>query len=172
MLIQILQKELESLRVQYIQMTENWANGYFAICLERNEWTEEDWAIHLGIETRIANEGRGNEFVTFYKGFWNTKQSSTYFRQRQEALNIVRMGIDKYVEKERKRAENNFQASVEKLAARIEKKGLDQSKLVVETAHLDVNITTTLTDGEQTVKAWTIIASGPVQRPHYRYLVK
>jgi hypothetical protein len=35
-----------------------------------------------------------------------------------------------------------------------------------------VNIDMTLTDGEKTVKAFTIIAEGQIQRPHYRYLVK
>jgi hypothetical protein len=45
-------------------------------------------------------------------------------------------------------------------------------KLVVETSHIGVNINTTLTDGEKTVRAFTIIASGEIQRPHYRYLVK
>jgi len=35
-----------------------------------------------------------------------------------------------------------------------------------------VNIETTLTDGEKMVRAYTIIAEGQVQRPHYRYLIK
>jgi hypothetical protein len=30
----------------------------------------------------------------------------------------------------------------------------------------------TLSDGEKVVKAFTIIAEGTIQRPHYRYLVK
>ena len=64
------------------------------------------------------------------------------------------------------------ESSIEKLAYRIEKKELDQSKLKTKTSHIGVNIETVLTDGEKTVRAWTIIASGMIQRPHYRYLVK
>jgi len=46
------------------------------------------------------------------------------------------------------------------------------SKLKVQTSHIDVNIDTTLTDGEKTIKAFTILAEGAIQRPHYRYLIK
>ena len=67
---------------------------------------------------------------------------------------------------------NHYNDSILKLALRIEKKELNQDKLELTTSHVDVNISTTITDGDKTVKAWTIIASGPVQRPHYRYLVK
>jgi hypothetical protein len=35
-----------------------------------------------------------------------------------------------------------------------------------------VNINITLTDGDKTVRAYTIVAEGEIQKPHYRYLVK
>jgi len=58
------------------------------------------------------------------------------------------------------------------LAARIEKKGLNVEKIKTVTSHIGVNLETTLTDGTKTVRAWTIVASGEIQRPHYRYLIK
>ena len=82
------------------------------------------------------------------------------------------MGVENFMLAEEKKAELHYEGSIVKLANRIEKKGLIIEKLVVETSHIGVNINTTLTDGEKTVRAFTIIASGEIQRPHYRYLVK
>ena len=62
--------------------------------------------------------------------------------------------------------------SIEKLAKRIEKKGLNQENIRTITSHVGVNIETTLTDGNKTVRAFTIIAQGTIQKPHYRYLIK
>jgi hypothetical protein len=52
------------------------------------------------------------------------------------------------------------------------KKGLNEENLKVVTSHIGININTTISDGDKTVKAWTIIAEGEIQKPHYRYLVK
>ena len=71
-----------------------------------------------------------------------------------------------------KNALSHYENSILKLALRIEQKELNQDKLEMVTSHIDVNISTTITDGDKSVKAWTIIAEGPIQRPHYRYLVK
>jgi len=49
---------------------------------------------------------------------------------------------------------------------------LNVDNLQLSTSYLDPNISTKITDGKKTVNAWTIIASGPIQRPHYRYLIK
>lgn len=68
--------------------------------------------------------------------------------------------------------EAHYEQSIEKLAFRIAQKGLNQESLTVTTSHIGVNIETTLTDGIKTVRAFTIIASGEIQKPHYRYLVK
>ena len=72
----------------------------------------------------------------------------------------------------RSKAEQHYQASILKLADRIQKKGLVVDEIKVQTAHVGLNINTTLTDGQKTVRAFTIIAEGEIQRPHYRYLVK
>ena len=37
---------------------------------------------------------------------------------------------------------------------------------------IGVNIESIITDGTKTVRAWTIVAEGEIQRPHYRYLIK
>jgi hypothetical protein len=62
--------------------------------------------------------------------------------------------------------------SIEKLAHRIKSYGLDECKLKLETTYIDQNISTLLTDGNKTIKAFTILAWGQIQKPHYRYLIK
>ena len=69
-------------------------------------------------------------------------------------------------------AKKHYNQSIEKLALRIRKKELNESNLKCTTSHVDVNISTTISDGNKTVRAWTIIAEGPIIRPHYRYLIK
>jgi hypothetical protein len=66
----------------------------------------------------------------------------------------------------------HYEFSIEKLAERIIKKGLNQDNLKIVTSHIGVNIETTINDGNKTVRAFTIIAEGEIQKPHYRYLVK
>jgi hypothetical protein len=74
--------------------------------------------------------------------------------------------------KELKYAELHYEKSLHKLISRVESKGLNVDNIKIESNSIDVNINLILTDGEKTVKAWTIVAEGPIQRPHYRYLVK
>ena len=51
-------------------------------------------------------------------------------------------------------------------------KGLNLTKLKIINAHVGVNFETTFTDGEKTITARTVIASGEIQKPHYRYIIK
>jgi len=170
-LIEILKKETISLKEQYIEMTKEWSKNRFNVVVKRTDWNEEKWANFLGIDTRIVNEGTQSEFVSFHKGFFNTKVSRKFDSMRSESFTLKRIGIDGYVKKEMKRAENHYETSIIKLADRIKKKELNENKLEVKTSHIGVNIDTVLSDGVKQVKAFTIIASGEVQRPHYRYLI-
>jgi hypothetical protein len=171
-LVEELKKQTELLRVEYLEKTKAYAAKYFAVCKERAKWKDAQWCTFLGLVPEPANKGMASEFMTFPKGFWNSKASKHYDKLKYEAKRIAKMGFDNYDAQEVKRAENHYLASCEKLAERIERKGLDQSCLTIHTAKVGVNIETTLTDGVQTVRAWTIIAEGEIQRPHYRYLVK
>ena len=171
-LLKILKKETISLKNQYIEMTKEWAETRFNIIVKRTNWNEEKWAKFLDVETRIANEGTSISFVTFHKEFYNTKKSREYDSMRNESFMLKRIGVNEYIKKEIKRAENHYESSIIKLANRIEKKELNENKLKVKTSHIGVNIDTILSDGEKQIRAFTIIASGEIQRPHYRYLIK
>lgn len=126
----------------------------------------------MGLEPRVVNQGTNLEFMSFPTNFYNTKKSREYSRMKDEVRKLTLVGIEKYVESETKKAELHYESSIKKLTFRIEKKGLKIDNLKVLTSNIGVNINITLTDGEKTVKAFTIIAEGLIQRPHYRYLIK
>jgi hypothetical protein len=171
-LINILKKETETLKVQYITKTKEWARDQFDAIMVRSGWDNLQWCNFFGLTQEVYNEGRLSEYKSFPRGFYNSKQSREYSRLQDQVSKVKKMGIEGFVLAEEKKAELHYEGSIVKLANRIEKKGLNIDKLVVETSHIGVNINTTLTDGEKTVRAFTIIASGEIQRPHYRYLVK
>ena len=171
-LINILKKETETLKVQYIDKTKEWAKDQFDAIMVRSGWDNLQWCNFFGLTQDVYNEGRPSEFKSFPRGFYNSKQSREYNNFKDKASKVKQMGVEGFMLAEEKKAELHYEGSIVKLANRIEKKGLIVDKLVVETSHIGVNINTTLTDGEKTVRAFTIIASGEIQRPHYRYLVK
>ena len=65
-------------------------------------------------------------------------------------------------------AEQHYENSVLKLADRISAKGMNVEAIEIKSAYIGVNIEMTFTDGVKTLSAWTIVASGYVQKPHYQ----
>jgi hypothetical protein len=138
----------------------------------RSGWDNLQWCNFFGLTQEVYNEGRPSEFKSFPKGFYNSKQSREYSNLKDKLRKIIQIGVEEFMLGEEKKAILHYEGSIVKLANRIEKKDLNIDKLIVKTSHIGVNINTTLTDGEKTVNAFTIIASGEIQKPHYRYLVK
>ena len=171
-LISILTKETEQLRVQYLNETEIWAAHDHKTAKETVSWHEVDWCKFFGIEPTPVNVGKPTEFLSFPKGFYGTHHAKILRNMKAKAIRVARMKLNEYVAYRLDNAQQHYENSIIKLAGRIEKKNLNMGKLVVKTSCIGVNIETILTDGVQTVKAFTIIASGPVQAPHYRYLIK
>jgi len=137
-----------SLKSQYIAMTKEWAAGEYSRMLARAE------AYRQMIYPDTATERKA------------------YYREQRWYYAQSFPGVDKFVAKRAKEAEEHYTDSIKKLAYRIEQRNMNAEGLQIKTAHVGVNINTTFTDGVQTVRAFTIIAEGPIQRPHYRYLIK
>lgn len=175
-LIKQLQEQTESLRVQFIVMMGEYADGEFDRQSERADWNYKQWAEFLGVGYEYKGESSKGPWYEFTKvdgvSFYNHKKSVTFDNALTKATRIKNSGRSAFVNKAMANAEAHYQHSIEKLAFRIDQKNLNQEKIEMITSHMDVNIETIITDGEKTVKAWTIIASGPVQKPHYRYLIK
>lgn len=90
------------------------------------------------------------------------------------SLIIVREGIKKYKDKKVYIAEVHYYGSIRRLVDRLNSKGIIQaSDFKIETARVGINIETLIRhkDGK-TTRAWTIVASGEIIAPHFRYLVK
>jgi len=171
-LIEILRNETQLLRTNYLESTKKWAENSYNYAVTRSKWSEQTWCEYFGLTPEVRNPGTSIEFYSFPKGFHNTANSKTYRKMINEISSLIRMGFDKFLEKEIKKAENHYENSLQKLTNRIQLKGLDVEKMKITSGNVGVNIDITLTDGNKTVKAYTIIAEGSIQRPHYRYLVK
>lgn len=162
-LVETLRQETESFRTEYLDRVKAWAIAEFS-------------RIDLLSQKRYTYE----QFATpgFVKGpnSWSDYAQGKNYRKavdaRDAALRTVEKGSQAFIDKALTQAADHYFDSLVKLAARIDEKGLNPATLTVKTAHVNVNLDIVLTDGEQTVRAFTIIASGPVQRPHYRYLIK
>lgn len=171
-LTEILKNETESLRVQYISKTREWATNYYEVLLKRKSWKESDWCDYFGIQPMVCNPGSRMEFLGFPKGFYNTRDSRDFSNMRNEIFTITNQPIEFYCKKQEEKAQLHYEQSILKLTDRITKKDLNIDNLTAKTSHIGVNIEIVLTDGVKTVKAFTIVAEGIIQRPHYRYLIK
>lgn len=161
--------ETTILKAQYLQKVKEWAiKDRLFIIKQLKEYyapTPEHLSdVGYGMGNNISPEAREYRRRQNYlmeqkrKGDWDRIARST------EEAHVTRQVTD---------AEIHYVASIAKLAARILKKGLNTENITVKTAEIGVNIETVITDGAgKTVRAWTIVASGDVQRPHYRYLIK
>lgn len=179
-LIGILRRETESLRVQYLAFMKEWADKEFARMIEEIEPFQvchhAKEAIYVAVPyNHFDSKYPAKEWEIArrqYSSGESQKARRSLLNRLEKFARLVHAGKDAFIVKMEKLAEDHYEDSILKLAARIQAKELNESALQVKTAHIAQNIETVLTDGVQTVKAFTIIASGEVQKPHYRYLIK
>lgn len=173
-LVELLKTETQTLKTQYLEKTKEWAILNFEKHNERKNWREIEWCKFLGLTPEVKNPNcpENIQYLGFPKNFYNTSKARELSKYQKDMRNVIWDGLEKYISKEMKHAELHYESSIKKLANRIEKKGLNQDNISIVTSHIGININTTLTDGIKTVRAYTIIAEGDIQKPHYRYLVK
>jgi len=166
-IIDLLKVELEPLRLIYHEKTQQWATTEFANLTKIANATDEELLKRFGQKVEKRNYRTGQQEIVV---------AIPYSKKEQiwAIKNKVKLGLNYHLEKARELAEDHYQGSIIKLASRIKSKALniDELKAKTEFSKVDANISTILTDGEKSVRAWTIVASGAVQRPHYRYLIK
>lgn len=156
-LVSILTEETQSLKEQYIQFTEEWATKEFD---RLKKWLSDYNEFTSKINFALADRSFRRELI---------KKQSILARIPNS---VYKNDIESFVADQVENAKKHYTNSVLKLAARVEKKGLNEEKIKATTSHIGVNIDTTLTDGEKSVRAFTILAAGEINRPHYRYLIK
>lgn len=148
------------LKLAFIEKTKKYAKNTFDRAMHRKDWTYEQWLENFSKVEKIG----GREF---------TKLSKIGVALREELRYFLQNGYDAFEATEVKYAEQHYKNSILKLAYRLREKGiLDNTVLEISSGKVDVNFECYIKHNGITTKAWTIIAEGPVQRPHYRYLIK
>jgi len=118
---------------------------------------------------------------TFVNDFSNmTEQQKADFLKKESmekwmwstGYSVSAMSQENFTQKELKKADQWFTSSIQKLAIKIDGKGLNLDALEMSSTYVERNLCTTITDGVKKVKAQTIFACGEINRPHFRYLVK
>lgn len=151
-IIKILEEETNSLKVQYIEMTKNWAEKEFLRILSIKE---------IDLINRKGWKNRSGVME-------HTKASLACW---DKINRLVKKGEANFIQEAIINAENHYKNSILRLADRINKKELNIENLKIETSRIGVNIEAIFTDGIKIVKAFTVIAGGEIQKPHYRYWV-
>lgn len=170
-LLSILQSETQELKELFLNQTKTWAEKNFQSCEMRNAWKAKEWCEYLGL-VPIVNDDFGHERWDYPTNFHNTTKARELRNAKNYVYQTLRYGQEQYLATELTKAIQHYETSIIKLANRITAKGLVFQNLAVTKSNIGVNINLSLTDGTKTVKAWTIIAEGAIQKPHYRYLVK
>jgi hypothetical protein len=141
-LVQQLNAELSEFKMHYCRLTEN--------------FLFQDW-------------DRMQKIIDDYYSNWSNEISKNYHAL---PTSVKRNEQDKFINSELAKAKENFNNNIIKLANRIAKKGLEIDNIKINTYNAFPNIECRITDGNQSIIAYTVLAGGNIQRPHYRYLIK
>jgi hypothetical protein len=156
----------------YLNHVEMWLQSEFEAQIEfMIDFTTRKWSI---------NE-RSAEYFQMQKKAWNmdtaisTCAGMIQTSKRQDLpLNFEKFNGLKSIwfAKQLKKSDKSFDASLMKIAFNIQKVEMNIEKAEVVNAFMNNGIDLTLTDGDKKVHAFTIIAFGEIQRPHFRFLIK
>lgn len=167
-LIKALFENTEDLKIEFLEQTKEWATNTFNRAKAFKEKSTEEHYKNYGITYTIKH---GSMFTDH-----NSLNNSKYYEFKKEwdrSLSITYLGLEKYLEKRLKEAEEHYKKSIIKLASRLNNKGItEESNFTVRNSRIKQNFECTIISGNTKVRAWTIIASGEIQQPHYRYLIK
>ncbi len=169
-LVKILTEQTQELLQRFIEATKKYAQEKFQWATKVSEWKYEDWAREYGeVDLKYPQQ-----ILKHGKLIPITKELNRYAKQDiSESKYICSTGLEKFEADEVANAKQHYKNSIENLAYRLNRKGIkDDTVMTIKTATIGRNITTTIEHEGTITKAWTIIASGPIQRPHYRYLIK
>jgi len=163
-----LEQSTQELLSEYLLKTTIYCENKFKEVEEKASWSYEKWmelySVPLGYMRFDRATGTKVPAMTL---------SKSGDSKRNEISSLHRMGYEKFLERELKLANLHYQQSLDKLVYRLEQKGIVGNEFEVAHQRLGVNfeVIINLSNGN-VVKAWTIIAEGPIIRPHYRFLVK
>jgi hypothetical protein len=165
-ILSILMSETAQLKSDLMTRTQIWAKNSYA---------------HIVDSIESVREQR-DKVIAEYDAARKTDAPKMWLRDVYQKLQskcikmseIANNGVDAYVSKQLKNAEEHYTSSLSKLALKITDKKLNMSNFKLVSGYVGVNLEMRMTDGVESVKAWTIWAAedSTLVTPHYRYLVK
>lgn len=167
-------------KADYLANVTAWASKRYDETVAFGSFDVQDWCKYFGIECKVVEgerlDRKTNTIVPtvnhcFPNGFHTSAASKEKAKRTDAAYAASNIGKEGFIAREVKAAEIHYSNSIVKLADAIAKKGMGDD-LTITSARVGVNFEATITDGRKTVRAFTIVAEGQIQRPHYRYLVK
>lgn len=170
-LVEMIKLETAEMKEKYLKLTADGAREEFAgwqNCLKRNE---KEWYEAFDIKWREVIL-QGKKCIEPDPNEYHRKALYKMRNARERIGKDVKKGIEAHLEKQKALAIMHYEYCTEKLGDRIMEQGMDEAKLKVTKGYVGVNLELTITDGTKTVRAWTIIAEGEIQKAHYRYLIK
>jgi len=169
-LIEKLREATTRLKEVYINKTIEWAEKRFALATTRKNWTDEKWLIEFEVEYEIIKR----HSYTWYSA--KNQRSENYKRMQRgktEDEIVLKKGKKGYIDECVDLAKRHYEESLIKLSDRLNAKGIkDETNFTIKQGRLSDNFEIEIEHNGVITRAWTIIAYGPVQCPHYRYLVK
>jgi hypothetical protein len=112
----------------------------------------------------------------YHNVYINEEEGKLYERERARRIEWHKdtmHPLEETLKREERSANEKYVNATRKLAERIQVKELNVGKMQIIRGKVSKgNLEVTITDGEKTVRAFTILAWGMIVRPHYRYLIK
>lgn len=171
-LLSELKVHTKELKYAYIERTKQYANGMYDVCVEKSKWTDKQWYEKYNVMYEVRRPGTTMEFVTVAVSDHYSKKHSRMLNDQSKVKDTLHLGREKFVEKRVKEAEYHYEDSMVRLCKKLNEVGvMEETDFTVTSQVLNDNFECYITHPNGVVKAWTIIAGGPIQQPHYRYLV-
>lgn len=129
-LIEVLRKETQSLRIQFIEETKKYAKSSFATMQEQLNMTMDSWFKLFDVKYKIVPPMYGEKKSSIQPEDSEYHKKNLYkMRDKMDSIKtIVGQGFHKYEATEVKWADIHYEDSLLKLSDRIAVKGLDESK--------------------------------------------
>lgn len=167
-IVDAIRSKTVDVKEQYIQLCDEYALRTHASAVARLE------------QPKVKEPARPEGYYgthSQYVAYTTTPEYKAYEAdraQRDKAYAIASKELVKYRAEEKAHGLACYESATVKLADRVHKMGMSLATMSLERGKVDHagNLAVTITDGDQKLTAWTIVAQGPIVRPHYRYLIK
>jgi hypothetical protein len=147
-------EKTRDLKDLFIDESAKYAENEYNSLMQKKSWTYQQW-----VDNYLVKSSAGPTL------------SRKGHHERDRVYLAYKMGPEAWIKKATDAAYAHYNNSISKLTDRLTKKGIG-SNFNIKASRLGVNFEMIIEDDHTIVRAWTIVASGHIQRPHYRYLVR